>query len=329
MMTETSTEERQTTVSSNIKDNFGAYNIPFIGCDYGDVYPLLLSVIPQEKVSFLNFDLNTAIMCEIISAAICHQINWDFLREALYKYTLKDKKWLDSENLSSIKVSVIEEMLGKYHRVENIKADERARMIRSLGIWTGEYNQVKDIFLESSGKLKPIQVVKVSLLKCPAFASDPEEKKLNLLFQKLDSVSQLHGIGDYSKPAIDYHLLRLYLRRGLLYARTKYANEYITNPDVYRKEGTVAGVRELTANLMNQISLYTGLSILSVNLIDWHVGRSVCDRENPDCKLCGEEAQWLKPVFNRCPFYKTCATANQTSDKLRFIKEPSYKGTSY
>lgn len=316
-------------VSSYIKEGFSAYDVPFIGCDFDVVYPLILLVIPQEKVTFLDFDSNTAIICEIISSAICHQINWDFLRESLRNYTANNKDWLSPQNLAAIKTDVVEKMLGQYHRRENVKADERARMIRLLGVWASEYKQIKDVFLEEDGELKPFQEIRTTMLKCPVFSSDPEEKKLNLLFQKLDVIPTLSGIGDYAKPAIDYHLLRLYLRRGLLYARTKYAYEFISNPDIERKEWTVAGIREHASALMSQISLYTGLTISAVNLIEWHVARSICDREHPDCGLCREEAQWLRRGFNKCPFHNTCASVNQPCNGMQFIKEPSYIGTSY
>ena len=316
-------------VSSYIKESFSAYNIPFIGCDFDVVYPSILSVIPQEKVTFLDFDLNTGILCEIVSSAICHQINWDFLREVLRNYTACNKEWLSPQNLATVEADMVEEMLGQYHRRENVKADERARMLRLLGLWVGNYNNIKDVFLEEDGELKPLQTIRDSMLKCPVFSSDPEEKKLNLLFQKLDVIPALSGIGCYAKPAIDYHLLRLYLRRGLLYARTKYAYEFISNPEIERKEQTVAGIREHASALLSQISLYTGLTVSDVNLIEWNVARSICDREHPDCELCGEEAQWLRRVFNKCPFHKTCASVNQPCNGTQFIKEPSYIGTSY
>lgn len=316
-------------VSSYIKESFSAYNIPFIGCDFDVVYPSILSVIPQEKVTFLDFDLNTAILCEIVSSAICHQINWDFLREALRNYTANNKDWLSPHTLATVEADVVEEMLGQYHRQENIKAHERARMLRLLGVWTGNYKQIKDVFLEEDGKLKPLQTIRDTMLQCSVFSSDPEEKKLNLLFQKLDVIPALSGIGSYAKPAIDYHLLRLYLRRGLLYARTKYAYEFISNPEIERKEWTIAGIREHASALLSQIALYTGLTISAVNLIEWNVARSICDREHPDCGLCGEEAHWLRKGFNKCPFHKTCASVNLSCNGIQFIKEPSYIGTSY
>lgn len=316
-------------VSVNIKEGFNIYNIPFIGCDFGKVYPAVFSVLPKERVTFEEFYLDTRIMCEVVCAAICHQINWDFLREELLKYTEKNPAWLLPSNLAAIKANAIGTMLGSYHKTENVKADERAKILRTVGSWAGQYEAISEVFLDNSGKLKPKDEVLQSLLGCTAFSSDPEEKKMNLLLQKLETIPALQGIGYYAKPAIDYHLLRLYLRRGLLCARTQKASDYVSNHDVERKESTVAGVRELVSKLLVQTAMYTVMDIISVNLVDWHVARSVCMRECPDCNLSGKEAQWLKPVFERCPFYTTCMAKDHPADKVLSIVEPSYKGTSY
>lgn len=316
-------------VSSNLKDNFRKYDIPFIGCDFVSVYPLISRVVPKEKVLFSDFDTDTAIMCEIVCAAICHQINWDFLREVVYKYTKTEPDWILPHNLAIIDYRQVKSMLGTYHKIENIKAKERASILQSLGKWSAHYQEIRDVFLDKSGALKPQKQVLTTLQKCQVFSTDPEGKKMNLLLQKLGTIKELHGIDCYAKPAIDYHLLRLYLRRGLLFARTKLALDYISNPDIERKESTVAAVRELCSGLLSQISLFTGLSVAEVNNIEWHVARSVCQREHPDCELNGEKAVWLRAEFKECPFRHTCMACNSSAGELMFVKEPSYKGTSY
>lgn len=316
-------------VSEGLKESFETYDIPFLGCDFNAVYPAVLAVIPQEQITFDEFDSNTAIMCEIICAAICHQINWDFLREAVLNQTRKRHDWLSPQGLINITESEVQHILGYYKKIENIKAAERTEMLHSVGQWASTYNQIGNVFIDVEHKLLPMNRITLSLKRCEVFQSDPEEKKMNLLLQKLELIPSLHGIGRYAKPAIDYHLLRLYLRRGLLYARTKYAYEYITSPEVSRKERTVAALRELCSKLLSQISLYTGLSITEVNLVEWHVARSVCDRDKPDCALQGKEAQWLKPQFSQCPFCQTCTAWNHSTNSLLTVKEPLYKGTSY
>ena len=57
-------------VSEGLKESFETYDIPFLGCDFNAVYPAVLAVIPQEQITFEEFDSNTAVMCEIICATI-------------------------------------------------------------------------------------------------------------------------------------------------------------------------------------------------------------------------------------------------------------------
>ena len=316
-------------VSTNVMGCFSVRDIPFLGCDFAVVYPAVAFLVPKERVLFADFGVNTAIMCEIICSAICHQINWLFLRKSVYNYTKENPEWLQPYNLSRISSKQLSILLGSYHKKENIKAEERAAILRAVGKWSGQYKEIKSVFLDGRNALKQYAEVYSSLQKCDAFSSDPKEKKTNLLLQKLNSLSDLCGIDCYAKPAIDYHLLRLYLRRGLLCARTKYANMYVRSPEIVRKESTVAALRDLCAKILRKISLCTEQSISTINQIEWQVARSVCQRECPDCELKGEAACWLKPQFSKCPFYHTCIAYNYPTEELLFVKEPAYKGTSY
>ena len=97
---------------------------------------------------------------------------------------------------------------------------------------------------------------------------------------------------------------------------------------VERKEKTVAAVRMHCACMMDEISLYTGLDIGVINLIEWHIGRSVCTQNKADCKLETKDSQWLKPVFETCPFYNTCMARCYNQSYLK-IQEPNYNGSSY
>lgn len=100
------------------------------------------------------------------------------------------------------------------------------------------------------------------------------------------------------------------------------------NQTAERKESTVAAVRHLCAELMLDICAYSGLNVNCINQIDWHIGRSICLQEKPDCNLEEKESQWLRPYFTACPFCDTCAAKCGNSDLLE-MKEPVYKGSSY
>lgn len=304
------------------------YSIPFIGCDYDKVYPKLSEIIPKETCRFDSWGLNVLIMAEVFCAGICHQMNWDYLRTSLWEKLERDKNWVLPEKLVCIEEKEVLDFFDKYDKPERIRAKERTQILREIGKWALSFNSVGSIFFDEKGCLLSQDQVRNNLLICSAFASDVEEKKLQLLLQKLSAYTPFKGMEMYCQPAIDYHLIRTYLRRGLLYAKTEYAKRFIEFPDVSRKEQTVAAFRHLCAELMKSICWYSGLSVSIVNQIDWHIGRSVCLQESPDCNLEQAESQWLRPFFDTCPFSNTCA-AKCGREELLNLKEPTYKGSSY
>ena len=78
------------------------------------------------------------------------------------------------------------------------------------------------------------------------------------------------------KPAIDYHVMRLYLRTGkVIFEQLK----GLPRPRarlVRLLRSTVAEALRLTAN-------YSKLTIPDVNYIEWQLGRNICINEQPLC----------------------------------------------
>lgn len=317
-----------TNVSEKIAGEFAIQSLPFLGCDFDKIYPIIKEVLPKESITFEEFGMEQAIMCEIICAAICHQINWDYLRKQIYKKTKSTPEWLFFDNLETMTEDEVYEMLCTYDKIERIRAKERSDIIIGIGNWAKRFNEIKGVFFKREGILLDYEVIRNNILLCPAFSGDPQEKKLQLLIQKLSAFENMAELSLHYRPAIDYHLIRNYLRRGLIYSKTKHAREYIENNLVERTEKTVGAIRMHCASMMEEISIYTGLDINIINLIEWHIGRSVCTQENADCKLETKDSQWLKPVFETCPFYDTCLARCYNQDYLE-IQEPNYKGSSY
>lgn len=320
--------EEKGPISSKVLGSFTTVEIPFLGCDFDKVYPKLAQIIPKEKVVFTEFSLDKIILCEIISAAICHQMNWDFLRNAMLEKIKADCNWVEPSRLAMMSSREVEDMLKAYPKKERIQGEIRARLLNNVGIWLLGYKRPEDVFLDKAGNLLEEKTVRINLLHCNAFSEDPEEKKMQLLLQKLSVIDKLEGLSNYYQPAIDYHLIRCYLRRGLLKPRNRYALAYVKQPDKPRKEGTIASIRQLCSDVLKEISKHVALDVVTVNLIEWNIGRSVCVQDEPDCFLKNESAAWLRKSFDKCPFYKTCE-ARCYNNELLTMNEPTYKGTSY
>lgn len=317
-------------LSKQIVEEFSICDIPFLGCDFEKVYQDIAGVLPKEAVSFMGLPFENRVACEVVCAAICHQMNWDYLRQAVLNKTREDESWLKGERLSGISEDEVASLFVGYENTERIRGKERCGILREVGGMVCGVGGYLPLFLDEGKRLLPIGVIRGRLRKCAAFSNDPKEKKLQLLLQKLSSYDGLQELSFHCRPAIDYHLIRCYLRRGLLFPTTKYAKEFMAAPSSGRKEGTVGSLRHLCCNLLEQIAWYTELDICTVNLIEWHVGRSVCIQGKPDCHLENADAAWLKEKYRRCPFYGSCQAArNEDGGMLLHANGPEYRGASY
>lgn len=287
------------------------------------IYNKINKIVPTEIVSFSMLSINQALVCEMISAAICHQINWDFLRSVILNKTIKEPRWIEPINLAVIKVDTINSLLSNYEKADRIRAEERTRLLRILGTsFASLPNGFIDIFYTESGLPQSAENIRNALITCPVFSNDPVEKKLQLLLQKLSSYEGFEVVGNYCKPTIDYHLIRSFLRRGFLIPKTKRAKEIITT-DIIREEKTVGAIRKHCVNIIELLSKLTNLNISTVNNIEWWIGRTVCNDGDPDCLLENTDANWLSSNFCTCPFKDFC------NPDSTILSAPKYSGNSY
>ena len=155
-------------------------------------------------------------------------------------------------------------------------------------------------------------------MKAKVFSEDPEQKKLQVLLHNIARVNIISGIDALCKPAIDYHIMRLYIRRGDITPNTSLGYEFLNNK-ISRKASTVAAFRSVVANALNYSSFCTNIPIPQINYIDWWIGRSVCLKENPNCTNLGDTSKWLLPLGN----------AYNHDKNLLKIEEPQHFGRFY
>lgn len=316
-------------ISNSITEEFIAAENFIWMVNFHDIYLKIIELLPPRNLSFSNLPLNDIIGCEIICAAICHQINWDFLRKAIYERTIRDSSWLSPNNLSKLTTADVNDLLCGYDKPERIRTKERCSFLRALGKSLGLLGySYYDVFFSESHQIKePEKIIQV-INSSKAFSSDPEEKKTQLLLQNLSDYTELSGLASFCKPAIDYHIIREFLRRGLVQPNNQTGNDFIFYPNVQRQEQTVAALRKYCSGVFYLIQWLTSCDIKTLNSVEWWIGRSVCLKEHPDCELKTASAQWLKPTFQRCPFYESCH-AIQFDRRFLDVVEPNYKGSSY
>jgi len=317
-------------VSENIVEAFEIAEVSLDMLNFKEIYSRIATSMPPRNSSFENLSLEDRIGCEVVCAAICHQINWDFLRDAVYKMTLDDSAWINPASIAKITSAKVTELLASYNKPKRIRARERCSLLRSVGrsLLEMDYGYY-DIFFAPNFSIKKSENMIGTLNSSKAFSEDPEGKKTQLLLQNLSDYEEFNALRQYCKPAIDYHIIRGFLRRGLVKPVNQKAFDFIFNPNIQRKEQTVAALRKICSDVFDTIQWLTACDITTINTIEWWIGRSVCLKDCPDCNLKTDSAKWLKSNFDRCPFYDSCY-AVQSSDK-RFIDivEPTYQGSSY
>ncbi len=316
-------------ISQRILMGFSRLNYTF---DVYENYPLIYNglkdFIPKTETSFRNFELNICIGCEMICAAICHSINWDFLRKAVKKKTTDDVAWLVPEHLSRITPNDVEQLLNGYEKKERIRASERCELLADIGKrLLKDQKSFKDLFFYSS-ILRSYEEIQECISQFDAFSEDPAEKKFRLLIQYVSDYEPLSSLSDYYKPTIDYHVTRMYVRRGVVLPVSQDAADFILNDEIIHRESTVGALRTVCAESMNEISWLTQVNVKTVSCIEWWVARTICVNGTPDCMLRGDDAKWARDHYERCPFYDVCK-ARKGENEFLTIDEPKYGGKSY
>ena len=321
--------EENKDISINTIENFevAEYSLEMVG--FPELYRNLAKIIPIRNTAFDSIGFETAIACEVICAAICHQINWDFLRNAVLEHTISNPTWIIPENIRQVRTTDVYKILIKYDKPERLRAEERAKMLRSLGNTLYDLKcQYFEIFIDQKGNIRTKESIFRVLNSTFAFSGDPEDKKIQLLIQNISDYPKLSPLAVYSKPAIDYHIIRLYLRRGLIIPQNKEAIDYIFSPDKQRTEKTVAAIRKMCSEVFDLINWLSKIDIKTINSIEWWIGRSVCTRAFADCDLSITKTGWLRLSYEKCPFCESCHAYKYDSSYLT-VSEPTYFGSSY
>jgi uncharacterized protein (DUF362 family) len=282
----------------------------------------VISLLPPEEVSFYSLGSDLAIQCEFISAAICHQMNWDFIRKRIKDLAYKDARFLTFKYLNKISKRNIEVLFQGYHKPERIKPEERAKMLRDLSNYMLNYdNSLVGLLNQLSPTIEGDEGLMSFLRKTPIFSDDPEMKKAQVFIHSILRERLWEFMDDNKvQPAIDYHIMRLYIRRGNIWPRTKNGELYLKQ-NIRRYSKTTVALRTLVADALKTIAGYHNLKIVDVNSAEWWLGRSVCKRQSPDCDLLNSESEWLKRHFTKCPYKNDCA-AWTTDNTLLNVTEP-------
>lgn len=270
--------------------------------------------------------LAAELLLRLSIAAICHQINWDFLSEKMAGAF--DGEHLTAERLSLIGARDVEKWLDGYQRPERIRAKERAMFLRDVGrVLIDHYSGNPRFLVERAhGKLYGATGFIRRLDDFSAFHADPLRKKSNVLVHELirDDIAHFDDENNVA-PAIDYHIMRLYLRTGRI-APIHQDTFSMLKADSEPRPRLVKLMREAVAEALSLTALYARMSIPQVNGVEWEIGREICVRTKPKCDR-PTKLPALISAGGKCPYSGFCQAFRDA--EWRRLREPDLKKSFY
>jgi len=270
--------------------------------------------------------------------SICHQMNWDVLQSAMAKWLLPAASGR-LEEVAGMTARQMSSLLQDYPKQERVRALERSRMLRETA--DGLANLLAD-----GGPLSSLLEAPVlagasgfyeTIARIPAFTGDPFDKKARVLAHDLHR----EGIVTFSdpenlKPAVEYHLIRLYLRSGRVVPASDAVRDELLGERRPARPRLVKLLRGAVDTAMRQTALYSGIDVATLNYVEWQIGRSICVEElGPElapyhCRAPApaempDDVRALAPC--RCPFAGFCSSLNEP--EYGWFREPQFQKAIY
>ena len=268
------------------------------------------------------------LLFKLAQSAICHQINWDFLAERLG--SLFDDPSVGAESLRVATARDVDTWLAGYHRPERVKATERAALLRDLGnvILHNYGGKAVNLFISARQQLYGTDGLLKRLDGFQAFREDPLKKKSNILVHEIvrDGVATFLN-SEHIAPAIDYHIMRLYLRTGRVVPVHRETMD-VLKQDSMPRQRLVTLLREAVSEALRLTALYSNLSIPEVNAFEWQIGREACDRRKPRCSVGNELFNQQFGFFSDACLYSGFCLA-YADENWRMLREPDLRKSFY
>lgn len=277
-----------------------------------------------------NLSKRAQLVFKLALVSICHQFNWDFLQQRLAAHFLRPDEDEMIQRLVRVRADELEIWLSGYHKPQRIQASSRAAILRALGKELTQTN-VQLLVESSQGRIEGPTGFIAQLDNFEQYRIDPLRKKSYVLVQELIREGIVSFEDEHSlRPAVDYHIMRLYLRSGRvvpLYDEVANALRAKVQP----RARLVRLLREAVGEALQTTASHARLSVAAVNYIEWQLGRSVCVAATPVCLQnrlpSGLDLEVAKLFRGSCPYIGFCHAYKD--ENWRKLKEPNFVSTFY
>jgi len=259
---------------------------------------------------------------------------WDYLVTVLRKKQESDPNLFTAKRMKNITANEIKPLLPMISRIE-----ERVTLLNDCGkklskIFDGK---IMNLFKISKGFLikKDGKGLLKILSKFEAY-KDPLNKKsiVFLHFCRDASIFKIKDVHNFKMP-VDYHIMRVALRTGIIEIVDKELKRRLKNKETVNDKDDL-GIRSKAQEAYKIVSEHSEFDIPQLDLIFWSLGRSCCDwRHEPICgdKRCDvrDRCTLIRNVEfdckSSCPFDGICLGSKKK--EFRKIYEPNIVTTYY
>jgi hypothetical protein len=266
---------------------------------------------------------------ELLTVSICHQANWDKLHSMVIELAAAEPAQIDPRRLANIPGSEFRRIFGGAYDADRIRTGERVRLLRATAeaIETDANGPTFDWLAPGEIRLGGGSGLYNRLQQIEAFRGDPLQKKSRILVHDLLQYELISVLDPENiAPAIDYHLIRIYVRTGRVFPIRLELLDRLTDQGTPRVEFHT-DLRAAVEEAMTYSAAAAQIRIDQLNQIEWQIARSFCTRRNPRCdgpflpeKPIDLELESLAERVKGCPLHCDCRGA--TDEELRSIVDP-------
>jgi hypothetical protein len=234
---------------------------------------------------------------------------WDYLERACRRAMAEDAEYFSAENMSHITGQELRRILSDDFDPAHSTLDrveERVGQLRDCGqrLLAHYDGDVMNLYCQAGGYLHGDPGILALMSEFRAY-SDPIQKK-SFLFLMFVSQAGLWEIKDLEnlKVAIDYHIMRIALRSGMV--RVEGTLERVLKERREVDAATDNQVRGAVQEACDLLLRHSGHSVFEVDNILWMMGRNCCfyDHE-PNCGRSAcfkkDKCTFIRSIVYNCP----------------------------